>query len=105
MHKYSGLSSTPQNVAIVGDDVSADLGDGALELGLYRYLGKLKMRGGWFSYCTSSALLRLTLPYIEKVRTGKYKQGDENKLFSSSPNEEKTRVFDSIVEAIDHVLQ
>jgi hypothetical protein len=45
------------------------------------------------------------LPYIEKVRTGKYKQGDENKLFSSSPNEEKTRVFDSIVEAIDHVLQ
>lgn len=49
MHKYSGLSSTPQNVAMVGDDVSADLGDGALELGLYRYLGKLKVRGGWFS--------------------------------------------------------
>ena len=49
MHKYSGLSSTPQNVAMVGDDVSADLGDGALELGLHRYLGKLKMRGGWCS--------------------------------------------------------
>lgn len=44
MHKYSGLSSTPQNVAMVGDDVSADLGDGALELGLHRYLGKLKVR-------------------------------------------------------------
>ena len=49
--------------------------------------------------------LSLTLPYIEKVRTGKYKQGDENKLFSGSPNEETTKVFDSIVETIDHVLQ
>ncbi|GAB5587804.1 hypothetical protein Unana1_02704 [Umbelopsis nana] len=72
-----GLSDAPQNVAMIGDDVSADLGDGAIEMGFQRYL----------------------------VKTGKYKQGDENKLSYSNSGTETSKVFDSIVEAIDHVLQ
>ncbi|ORZ03433.1 haloacid dehalogenase-like hydrolase domain-containing protein 2 [Syncephalastrum racemosum] len=44
-----GLQDTPQNVAIIGDDVNNDLGGGAKELGLHRFL----------------------------VRTGKYRPGDE----------------------------
>lgn len=34
------MESTPQHVAIIGDDVSNDLGGGAKELGLHRFLGK-----------------------------------------------------------------
>jgi hypothetical protein len=34
------MTSTPQTVAIIGDDVLADLGGGAIEMGFYRYLGK-----------------------------------------------------------------
>ncbi|KAI8580556.1 hypothetical protein K450DRAFT_236192 [Umbelopsis ramanniana AG] len=73
-----GMSSMPQNVAMIGDDVSADLGEGAIEMGFYRYL----------------------------VKTGKYKEGDDDKLNSfDKTSEGKSKVFDSIVEAIDHVLQ
>jgi hypothetical protein len=40
------------------------------------------------------------------VKTGKYKEGDEDKLTSAGEAiEGKSKVFDSIVEAIDHVLQ
>ncbi|KAJ2850347.1 hypothetical protein IWW36_001964 [Coemansia brasiliensis] len=46
-----GLLDEPESVAMVGDDVLADLGDGAQDLGLQRFL----------------------------VRTGKYRSGDENK--------------------------
>lgn len=46
-----GLLDSPQSVAMVGDDVLDDLGGGAQELGLARYL----------------------------VRTGKYRKGDEDK--------------------------
>ncbi|CAO3681112.1 unnamed protein product [Umbelopsis ramanniana] len=73
-----GMSGMPQNVAMIGDDVLADLGEGATEMGFYRYL----------------------------VKTGKYKEGDEDKLTSSGETSGgKSKVFDSIVEAIDHVLQ
>jgi FMN phosphatase YigB (HAD superfamily) len=34
------MESTPHQVAIIGDDVSNDLGGGAKELGLHRFLGK-----------------------------------------------------------------
>lgn len=34
------MESAPEQVAIIGDDVNADLGDGAKELGLHRFLGK-----------------------------------------------------------------
>ncbi|KAG0186300.1 hypothetical protein DFQ28_008050 [Apophysomyces sp. BC1034] len=48
------MENTPEHVAIIGDDVNNDLGGGALELGLHRYL----------------------------VRTGKYRPGDEEKVES-----------------------
>ncbi|KAI8329055.1 HAD-like domain-containing protein [Chlamydoabsidia padenii] len=50
--KQLGYQDSPGNVAIIGDDVNSDLGDGAEELGLHRFL----------------------------VRTGKYRSGDETKL-------------------------
>jgi FMN phosphatase YigB (HAD superfamily) len=34
------MENTPQQVAIIGDDVSNDLGGGAEQLGLHRFLGK-----------------------------------------------------------------
>jgi hypothetical protein len=43
---------------------------------------------------------------LSTVKTGKYKEGDEDKLTSFDETAEgKSKVFDSIVEAIDHVLQ
>ncbi|KAH8555321.1 haloacid dehalogenase-like hydrolase domain-containing 2 [Umbelopsis sp. PMI_123] len=72
-----GMTSMPQTVAIIGDDILADLGGGAIEMGFYRYL----------------------------VKTGKYKEGDEQHLASFEETDDgKSEVFDSIVEAIDHVL-
>ncbi|KAF7727234.1 Haloacid dehalogenase-like hydrolase domain-containing protein 2 [Apophysomyces ossiformis] len=47
-----GMENTPEDVAIIGDDINNDLGGGALECGLHRYL----------------------------VRTGKYRHGDEDKI-------------------------
>jgi hypothetical protein len=39
------------------------------------------------------------------VKTGKYKEGDEQHLASFEETDDgKSEVFDSIVEAIDHVL-
>ncbi|KAI8061429.1 HAD-like domain-containing protein [Gongronella butleri] len=66
-----GYQSSPEQVAIIGDDVSNDLGEGAQELGLHRFL----------------------------VRTGKYRPGDEDKLTGN-----KGQVFDSVVEAIQAVI-
>jgi FMN phosphatase YigB (HAD superfamily) len=34
------MENTPQHVAIIGDDVFNDLGGGAEQLGLHRFLGK-----------------------------------------------------------------
>lgn len=39
----SGFENSPGNVAIIGDDVNSDLGDGAEELGLHRFLGKARL--------------------------------------------------------------
>lgn len=36
------MQDSPENVAIIGDDANNDLGGGALELGLHRFLGKYK---------------------------------------------------------------
>ncbi|KAJ1775646.1 hypothetical protein LPJ77_003922 [Coemansia sp. RSA 2523] len=62
-----GLLSDPGSVAMVGDDVLADLGGGAQELGLQRYL----------------------------VRTGKYRPGDEAK--ASAPLDGTFDSFAAIV--------
>ncbi|KAG1471422.1 hypothetical protein G6F56_002131 [Rhizopus delemar] len=64
------MTDTPESVAIIGDDVHNDLGGGAKELGLHRYL----------------------------VQTGKYRKEDEMK-------DQDIKVFSSIVEAIDHIIQ
>lgn len=47
------------HIAVIGDDVSADLGEGAIDLGLWRVL----------------------------VKTGKYRQGDEKRRGIQSPDE------------------
>lgn len=92
----------PQNVAMIGDDVSADLGQGAIEMGFYRYLGEDDRFINWRAPCCLSVILT----FIVTVKTGKYKEGDEDKLASSGEAiEEKSKLFDSIVEVIDHVLQ
>ncbi|KAI9306119.1 HAD-like domain-containing protein [Cunninghamella echinulata] len=69
--KQIGFENNPGSVAIIGDDVNSDLGDGAEKLGLHRIL----------------------------VRTGKYRQGDENKLTG-----DKTYVFDSVTHAINEII-
>ncbi|KAJ1670861.1 hypothetical protein EV182_007962 [Spiromyces aspiralis] len=65
-----GLETNPESVAMIGDDVRADLGDGAEELGLKRIL----------------------------VRTGKYRHGDEDK--ASSPLDGVFDTFSDAVDAI-----
>jgi hypothetical protein len=40
----SGFEDSPGNVAIIGDDVNSDLGDGAEELDLHRFLGKTRLK-------------------------------------------------------------
>ncbi|KAI7850581.1 HAD-like domain-containing protein [Circinella umbellata] len=70
--KQIGMLDNPENVAMIGDDINNDLGGGALELGLHRYL----------------------------VRTGKYRSGDEDKV-----DNKNLVVYDSIVEAIENVLE
>ncbi|KAJ6557665.1 HAD-like domain-containing protein [Mycena capillaripes] len=62
-------SSTTGRVAIIGDDVEADLGDGARELGLWRVL----------------------------VRTGKYRPGDE--IGISPPPDEVVDSFAAFVDS------
>jgi hypothetical protein len=41
------MPDMPQHVAMIGDDVSADLGEGAIEMGFYRYLGKYNQLNNW----------------------------------------------------------
>ncbi|KAJ2766169.1 hypothetical protein IWQ56_001097 [Coemansia nantahalensis] len=65
-----GLLDSPHAVAMVGDDVAADLGGGALELGLRRVL----------------------------VRTGKYRPGDEDK--AAAPLDGVYDSFAAAVEAL-----
>jgi hypothetical protein len=81
---------------MIGDDVSADLGDGAIEMGFHRYLGKQLIQESTLNQSSNYCCC--------KVKTGKYKEGDEDKLKTDSMND-RSKAFNSIVEAIDHVLQ
>ncbi|KAI8071115.1 HAD-like domain-containing protein [Gilbertella persicaria] len=65
------MQDRPNQVVIIGDDVSNDLGGGAKELGLHRFL----------------------------VQTGKYRPQD-----AENSDQEGLRVFKSVVEAIDYVI-
>ena len=40
IYYFSGMEKCPDDVAMIGDDVNNDLGDGAKELGIQRLLGK-----------------------------------------------------------------
>lgn len=81
------MESSPQHVAIIGDDVCNDLGGGAKELGLHRFLGKHTCN---FFFMQKSHL------YL--VQTGKYRKDDSNAS-------EGINVFKSVVEAIDHIIE
>ncbi|KAJ2877413.1 hypothetical protein FB639_003771, partial [Coemansia asiatica] len=70
--KDMGMLGTPELVAMVGDDVLADLGGGAQELGLVRLL----------------------------VRTGKYRPGDETKVHVQMQPNGVFDTFADIVDAI-----
>jgi hypothetical protein len=50
---------------MIGDDVSADLGDGAIEMGFQRYLGEWPREMSCSSVC---ALPLLTSVHIEKLK-------------------------------------
>lgn len=85
------MESTPEQVAIIGDDVSNDLGGGAKELGLHRFLGKC-----WSNVCQPSKCTQLT-PTMYLVQTGKYRPEDSNQ-------DTDLHVFKSVVEAVDHII-
>ncbi|KAL4067206.1 HAD-like domain-containing protein [Scleroderma yunnanense] len=65
-----------QHIAVIGDDVSADLGEGAIELGLWRVL----------------------------VKTGKYRQGDEMRRGVRSPDEVCDSFVDFVDRLLDQTL-
>lgn len=55
------MENTPEQVAMIGDDVSNDLGGGAKELGLHRFLGKFfffrfmqKKKSFWHFYYSAN---------------------------------------------------
>lgn len=94
------IDSLPQHVheavgkiAIVGDDVEADLGGGAIGLGLWRVLGESPP-----VVCPLSVLL--TSMCLFTVRTGKYRPGDEYKQGVTPPDE----VYDSLAQFVDTLL-
>ncbi|KAI8076968.1 HAD-like domain-containing protein [Thamnidium elegans] len=68
--KQLGMESSPQHVAIIGDDVSNDLGGGAKELGLHRFL----------------------------VQTGKYRQDDNNASDGLNVFKSVVEAIDHIIE-------
>lgn len=83
------MEDTPEQVAIIGDDVSNDLGGGAKELGLHRFLGIC-----WFNAYTKT---RWSDASSLLVQTGKYRPED-------SKQDADLNVFNSVVEAIDHII-
>lgn len=91
MITFSGMESSPQDVAMIGDDVNNDLGGGAKELGIQRLLGMM-------DWIDSSSSNHLSWCGFFIVQTGKYRTGDEQGY-------EGVRVFPSVVEAIEDVLQ
>lgn len=75
-----GLEDTPEEgkIVIVGDDIQSDLGGGALELGLWRVLGKI------------AYFIRYPESWADgdcAVKTGKYRAGDESRAGVEPPDE------------------
>ena len=81
------------DVAVVGDDVEADLGSGAVELGLQRILGeRVRLSKCW--------RISGSLSYLRAVKTGKYREGDENR--AAQP---PTQVYASIGALVNALLE
>jgi hypothetical protein len=78
-------------IAVIGDDVEADLGEGAVELGLWRVLGELP--GVVDPHVGISTHRRI-------VKTGKYRPGDEARAGVVPPDE----VHDNFSSFVDHLL-
>ena len=112
---------SPQpRIVVIGDDVEADLGGGAVELGLWRVLGKHSFRKTFsvgillehcpgflcknISICLSGPLrgcAELLADYWHViVKTGKYRVGDESRLGIVPPDE----VWDSFASFVDSLL-
>jgi ribonucleotide monophosphatase NagD (HAD superfamily) len=81
-------------VAVIGDDIEADLAGGALELGLQRILGMCAPG----RYLTQPTIILLISSF--SVKTGKYREGDENR--GSVPPD---AVYDSIGAFVESLLQ
>lgn len=92
-------------IAVIGDDVEADLGEGAVEIGLWRVLGKLQIilvldgeihaQGG-----TKKRDNDADFVVCVTVKTGKYRPGDENRPGVVPPDE----VFESFSSFIEELL-
>lgn len=86
-------------VAVIGDDVEADLGEGAVELGLWRVLGKHCF---YFGTNYFSGLERGISPApYDPVKTGKFRPGDEKRQGLQPPEE----VHDSFAAFVNDFLE
>jgi len=77
-----------RSIAVVGDDIDADLAGGAIEFGLWRVLGN-----------DSFMVWREVTDHCPTVKTGKYREGDEFR--TGVPPDE---VYNSIGELVDALL-
>lgn len=104
------------HIAVIGDDVSADLGEGAIDLGLWRVLGEPPVLfqssvpfclARFWSVLFAHRLLHYMIRndvrprlFCNAVKTGKYRQGDEKRRGIQSPDE----ICDSFANFVDRLL-
>jgi ribonucleotide monophosphatase NagD (HAD superfamily) len=83
-------------IVVIGDDIEGDLGEGAVDLDLWRILGS-------FLYYLPSIITdwQLSIALFMTVRTGKYRSGDETKPGVVPPDE----TVDSFAEWVDQYFQ
>jgi hypothetical protein len=84
--------SASRSIVIIGDDISNDLGEGAVELNLRRVLGK---------YMHIFVMPVVFMEMVRIVRTGKYRKGDEDK---GGPADPPPETFDSFAHFVDTML-
>lgn len=100
MHQEQAGSQQQQDTGeerniIVGDDVDADLGGGAIELGLERVLGRYALRSERSATCLTTSFFF----FPSAVQTGKYRSGDEERS-----SEHPVRVFGSFADFVQQEL-
>lgn len=82
-----------EGVALIGDDIEADLGGAASEVGLWRVLGE--------SRCELFEL-DSSLIFVAIVKTGKYQQGDETRVGLYPPDEVQSSFAAFIDDLVKH---